>query len=85
MKIRYLGQSAVHIDGHDDVQPGDVVDVSHELGELLLFAGSNVDDDGVVTPPVSPLWEAVSKVDAKVDAKAKPDSNQADPAALEEV
>jgi hypothetical protein len=39
VKIKYTGISAVDIDGHDNVAPGDVVDVPTELADRLLDNG----------------------------------------------
>ncbi len=39
MKIKYGGLSAVDIDGHDGVEPGDVVDVPGDLAERLCANG----------------------------------------------
>ncbi len=72
MKIQYHGTSAVDVPGHDDVQPGDVIEVPDEIGESLLGAGAShsVDDDGnpVVTPPDKPLWTTTK---AKVTDREK--------------
>jgi hypothetical protein len=35
---------------------GEPVDVSDEVGERLLLAGSEIADDGTVTPPEHPDW-----------------------------
>jgi hypothetical protein len=56
VKIKYLGGSPVDIATVDGVQPGDVVDVADEIAAGLLFAGSEVADDGTITPPAAPLW-----------------------------
>lgn len=56
MRITFNGSSAVDIEGHDNVEPGATVEVSDELGECLLMAGSSIDSDGNVTPPADPLW-----------------------------
>lgn len=57
MKIQYNGTSAVDIPGHDEVQPGQVVEVDDAVGESLLLAGHGFADDGtVVAQPDAPLW-----------------------------
>lgn len=38
MKIKYSGPFAVDIPGHDNVEPGQTVDVSDELAASLLAA-----------------------------------------------
>ena len=58
MKVRYQGTSAVDIAGHNDVQPGAVVDVPTEQGTALLLAGTSIDAEGHQTPPEAPLWVA---------------------------
>lgn len=61
MKLQYHGMSPVDIAGHENVQPGDVVDVDKDLAASLLLAGCSIDDDGNVTPADPPLWAAVKK------------------------
>lgn len=56
MKIKYLGTSPVDIPGHDNVEPGQTVDVADDVAVSLLGAGASHTPDGVVTPPESPLW-----------------------------
>jgi len=58
MKLTYRGTSPVDIAGHDDVQPGAVVDVPTEQGNALLLAGTSIDAEGHQTPPEAPLWVA---------------------------
>lgn len=58
MKVHYQGTSPVDIAGHDDVQPGAVVDVPTEQGNALLLAGTSIDAEGHQTPPEAPLWVA---------------------------
>jgi hypothetical protein len=60
VKITYHGGSPVDIVAHDNVQPGQTVEVSDEVGAALLFAGSEVAEDGTVTPPAVPLWTAAT-------------------------
>jgi len=50
MKIQYNGASAVDVPGHDDVQPGAVIDVADEVGASLLAAGTAYPDDGSDCP-----------------------------------
>lgn len=76
MKIKFCGVSAVDIAGHDGVEPGDVVDVPEELAERLLFAGSQVLDDGTVVPPVEPVWVKANKDKAAPVATDAPVSGQ---------
>jgi hypothetical protein len=61
MKIQYCGSDAVDIPGHDDVQPGQVVEVADEVGASLLAAGSSFAADGTVSPPANPLWSVPAK------------------------
>lgn len=56
MKIQYNGASAVDVPGHDDVQPGAVIDVADEVGASLLAAGTAYPDDGAPIAPSAPLW-----------------------------
>lgn len=82
MKVTFHGSSAVDIAGHDGVEPGATVEVSDEVGEQLLLAGSSIDADGRVTPPAQPLW---SRASGGKPPKPATDSApvQADPAAIE--
>lgn len=62
MKIQYRGADAVDIPGHDDVQPGQVVEVTDAVGTSLLAAGTSYDPDGqVVAAPSDPLWSTPTK------------------------
>lgn len=61
MKITYTGTSPVDVDGHDNVQQGDTIDVPDQLAHRLLLAGSQIDDTGTVTPPATPTWTATGK------------------------
>lgn len=65
MKITYCGQSAVDIAGVSGVEPGAEVDVPAELAEALLFAGTEVLEDGTAVPPITPQWVASVKKPAK--------------------
>ena len=56
MKVQYHGTDAVDVPGHDNVQPGDVIDVADEVGTSLLAAGTAYPDEGPPVPPRSPLW-----------------------------
>ena len=58
MKIQFHGTSAVDVPGHDDVQPGDVIDVADEVGASLLAAGTAYPDEGAPVPAAAPLWRA---------------------------
>ena len=64
MKIQFHGTSAVDIPGHDDVQPGQVVDVTDEVGSSLLAAGTAYPDDGAPVPARAPLWRIPAKKSA---------------------
>ncbi|MDO8391060.1 MAG: hypothetical protein Q7V57_11270 [Actinomycetota bacterium] len=73
MKIRYNGTSAVDIPGHDDVQPGQAVDVDDLVGESLLLAGHAHTDTGEVIAPPDPLWSrAVPGDDPELPLSAEP-------------
>jgi len=61
MKIQYHGTSAVDVPGHDNVQPGDVIDVTDEVGASLLGAGTAYPDDGAPVAPRSPLWRSPAR------------------------
>lgn len=61
MKIKYNGTDAVDIDGVDDVQPGQVVEVAEHVGASLLLAGASFADDGTPTLPAAPLWTRPGK------------------------
>ena len=56
MKIQFNGSGAVDVPGHDDVQPGAVIDVDDDTGRSLLAAGTSYPDDGPPVPPESPQW-----------------------------
>lgn len=59
MKVRFNGVSPVDIAGHDNVQPGDVVDVTDAHGAALLRAGTSIDEaTGQLIAPKNPLWTA---------------------------
>jgi hypothetical protein len=60
VKITYNGGAPVDIAAHDNVQPGQTVEVSDAVGAALLLAGSQVADDGTITPPAAPLWTAAT-------------------------
>ena len=61
MKIQFHGTSAVDVPGHDNVQPGDVIDVPDEVGASLLAAGTSYPDEGAPVPPVAPLWRSPAR------------------------
>lgn len=73
MKIQYHGTSTVDIPGHDDVQPGDIVDVTDEVGASLLAAGCSFDSAGeLVAAPPDPLWSQVTTSKKAAAAAAEP-------------
>lgn len=61
MKIQYHGTSAADVPGHDNVQPGEVIDVTDEIGASLLASGTAYPDDGPPVPPPVPLWRTPAK------------------------
>lgn len=71
MKIQYYGTSAVDIHGHDNVQPGDVIDVADEVGASLLAAGTAYPDEGAPVPAAAPLWRAPAKKSATTTETAE--------------
>lgn len=67
MKITYNGSDAVDVPGHDDVQPGQTIDVTDEVGASLLAAGTSYPADGPPIPPTNPAWSVPSKKAAAAD------------------
>lgn len=61
MKIQYHGTSAVDVPGHDNVQPGDVIEVADEVGASLLAAGTAYPDEGAPVPAAAPLWRTPAR------------------------
>lgn len=82
MKIRYNGPFAVDIKGHDNVQPGQTVDVSDELGASLLLAGCSV-VDGKPIAPASPVWSRAGKTATTADTTTAEPANEPAPAGKE--
>lgn len=70
MKLKYEGVAAVDIPGAFGVEPGATVDVADEVAAGLLFAGSEVSDDGTITPPAAPIWTVVTTTAAKAAKEA---------------
>lgn len=71
MKIQYHGTSAVDVPGHDNVQPGDVIEVADEVGASLLAAGTAYPDEGAPVPAAAPLWRAPAKKSATTTETAE--------------
>lgn len=67
MKIQYNGTGAVDIPGHDEVLPGQIVEVDDAVGESLLTAGTSYPTKGKAVPPADPLWSIPSKKAAPAD------------------
>ena len=81
--IIYQGTSPVDIDGYENVQPGDTVEVPDAQAAALLSAGtsySDPDENGnvTVTPPEDPLWAPADvKKSKKVATAAVTDTAEA--------
>lgn len=71
MKIQFHGTSAVDIPGHDNVEPGAVVDVTDEVGASLLAAGTAYPSEGAPVPAEAPLWRLPAKKSATTTETAE--------------
>lgn len=75
MKLQYHGDMEVEIGDFQVVAPGGTVDVDDTLGERMLLAGTSIDEDGVSTPPIRPVWVHAADTPKKKPATSATDGN----------